>query len=125
MSFLLNILWLLLGGIITCIEYMIASILMMITIIGIPFGIQTFKMAFLALMPFGKEVRTAPNSGGCLSVVMNLLWIFLGGIWICLSHLVFGVVLLITIIGIPFALQHFKLAALALTPFGKQVVDKN
>lgn len=125
MNLLLNILWLLLGGIITCIEYMIASILMMITIIGIPFGIQTFKMAFLALMPFGKEVRTSPSSGGCLSVLMNLLWIFLGGIWICLSHLAFGLILCITIIGIPFALQHFKLAALALTPFGKQVVDKN
>lgn len=125
MNLLLNILWLLLGGIFTCIEYLIASLLMMITIIGIPFGIQTFKLAFLALLPFGKEVQTAPNSGGCLSILMNVVWIFLGGIWICISHLAFGCLLFITIIGIPFALQHFKLAALALTPFGKQVVSKN
>lgn len=124
MNLLLNILWLLLGGIITCIEYIIASLLMMVTIIGIPFGIQTFKLAFLALLPFGKEVRTNPESGGCLSLFMNVLWLFLGGFGICISHLVFGVVLCITIIGIPFGRQHFKLAALALAPFGKTIVDK-
>jgi len=124
MNILMNLLWLIFGGIVTCIGYMVSSILMMITIIGIPFGVQTFKLAFLALLPFGKEVITTPSSGGCLSVLMNILWIILGGFWICVSHLAFGVVLLVTIIGIPFALQHFKLAALALTPFGKQVVDK-
>jgi len=124
MNFILNILWIIFGGLLTCLEYMVASILMMITIIGIPFGLQTFKLALLALLPFGKEVQTSPSSGGCLSVLMNLLWIILGGIWICLSHLIFGAIMFITIIGIPFALQHFKLAALALTPFGKQVVDK-
>jgi len=124
MNVLLNILWLLFGGIITCIEYLISSLLMMVTIIGIPFGIQTIKLAGLALMPFGKEVRTEPQSGGCLSILMNVLWLILGGLGICLSHLAFGVVLCITIIGIPFGLQHFKLAGLALTPFGKQVVSK-
>ena len=124
MNLFLNILWLLLGGILTCIEYVVASLLMMITIIGIPFGIQTMKLASLALLPFGKEVRSAPASGGCLSVIMNVLWILLGGIWICVSHLVFGLVLCITVIGIPFGLQHFKLAALALAPFGKEVVSK-
>ena len=65
-----------------------------------------------------------PDSGGCLSILMNILWIFLGGIWISLSHLVFGVLLSITIIGLPFGIQHFKLAGLALTPFGKEIVDK-
>ncbi|MCD7898817.1 MAG: YccF domain-containing protein [Bacteroides sp.] len=124
MNILLNLLWLLLGGIITFVEYVVASLVMMITIIGIPFGVQTFKMAFLALMPFGKEVKTTPQSGGCLNTIMNLIWILVGGIWISLSHLVFGVVLCITIIGIPFGRQHFKLAGLALTPFGKQVVEK-
>lgn len=124
MNLLLNILWLLLGGILTFIEYVIASLLMMVTIIGIPFGIQTFKMAFLALMPFGKEIQTTPQAGGCLNTLMNVLWIFLGGFAICVSHLVFGVVLCITIIGIPFGRQHFKLAGLALTPFGKTIVDK-
>ena len=99
------------------------SLLMMITIIGIPFGMQTLKMAALALWPFGKEVRSGERSGGCLYVLMNILWIFLGGIWISLSHLGFGLLLCITIIGIPFGLQHFKLAGLALTPFGKDIVE--
>ena len=77
MNLLMNILWLLLGGIFTAVEYLIASFLMMITIIGIPFGLQTLKMALLALYPFGKEVRSCPDSGGCLSILMNILWIFL------------------------------------------------
>lgn len=123
MSLFMNVLWLLLGGILTAIEYCVASLLLIITIIGIPFGIQTMKLAGLALWPFGKEVRSCPHSGGCLSVLMNILWIFLGGIWISLSHLVFGILLCITVIGIPFGLQHFKLAALALSPFGKEIVS--
>ena len=97
---------------------------LMVTIVGIPFGMQTLKLAGLALWPFGKEVRTGERSGGCLYVLMNVLWILLGGIWIALSHLVFGAILCITVIGIPFGLQHFKLAALALTPFGKDIVEK-
>ena len=119
----MNLLWLVFGGIFTAIEYLVASLLMMITIIGIPFGMQTLKMASLALWPFGKTVRSGEHSGGCLYILMNVLWIFLGGIWICLSHLAFGVVLCITIIGIPFGLQHFKLAGLALTPFGKDIIS--
>ena len=122
MGCLMNLLWLLLGCIFTAVEYLISSILMMITIIGIPFGMQTLKLAGLALWPFGKEVRSGSRSSGCLYILMNVIWIFVGGIWICLSHLVFGVVLCITIIGIPFGLQHFKLAALALSPFGKDIV---
>lgn len=124
MNLLMNILWLVLGGIVTAVEYVIASLLLMLTIIGIPFGLQTMKLGLLALWPFGKEVRSVPQSGGCLSVLMNILWIVLGGIWISLSHLAFGLLLCITIIGIPFGIQHFKLAALALAPFGKEIVDK-
>lgn len=123
MGCLMNLLWLLCGGIITAVEYLIASILMMITIVGIPFGMQTLKMAGLALSPFGKEVRSGERSGGCLYILMNVIWLFIGGISICLSHLIFGAILCITIIGIPFGLQHFKLAALALSPFGKDIVD--
>lgn len=122
MGCLLNLLWLIFGGIVTAVEYLIASLLLMVTIIGIPFGMQTLKMAGLALWPFGKEVRSGERSGGCLYVLMNVIWIFIGGIWISLSHLAFGVFLCITIIGIPFGLQHFKLAALALTPFGKDII---
>lgn len=124
MNLFMNLLWLLFGGIFTAVEYIVASFLMMITIIGIPFGLQTLKMALLALFPFGKEVRSSPDSGGCLNLVMNIVWICVGGIWISLSHLAFGALLCITIIGIPFGLQHFKLAGLALTPFGKEIVDK-
>lgn len=124
MNIFMNILWLLLGGILTFVEYLIASLLMMITIIGIPFGIQTLKIATLALYPFGKKVQSCPESGGCLNILMNILWIFLGGIWISLSHLALGIVLCITIIGIPFGIQHFKLAGLALTPFGKEIVNQ-
>lgn len=124
MSILMNILWLLLGGIFTAVEYVVASLGMMITIIGIPFGIQTLKISLLALCPFGKKIETTPQAGGCLSIIMNILWILMGGIWISLSHLAFGIVLCITIIGIPFGKQHFKLAGLALNPFGKEIVEK-
>lgn len=123
MSILMNILWLLLGGIFTAVEYVVSSLAMMVTIIGIPFGLQTLKLSLLALCPFGKKIETSPQAGGCLSIVMNILWILLGGIWISLSHLVFGIVLCITIIGIPFGKQHFKLAGLALSPFGKRIVE--
>ena len=118
----MKVLWLEFGGILTAVEYMIASLLMMITIVGIPFGMQTMKMAGLALRPFGKEVRSGERTNGCLYVLMNILWIFLGGIWICHSHLGNGLLLCITIIGIPFGIKHFKLAGLALTPFGKDIV---
>ena len=121
MKLLENIIWLIFGGLITAIEYVIASLVLMITIIGIPFGIQTFKLALLALWPFGSKV-VDKGSNGCLSVIMNVLWIIFGGLWICLTHLFFGILLCITIIGIPFGNQHFKMAKLALTPFGKDIL---
>jgi uncharacterized membrane protein YccF (DUF307 family) len=120
-----NILWLLLGGFITALEYLIGSILLMITIIGIPFGLQTLKFSMLALWPFGRTVIPVGNPAGCLQTLMNILWILLGGIWISLTHLIFGILLYLTIIGIPFGRQHFKLASLALTPFGKRIVPVN
>jgi uncharacterized membrane protein YccF (DUF307 family) len=124
MRILGNILWLILGGIITALEYFISSILLMITIIGIPFGIQTLKLGVLALWPFGKTTVQSNRSSGCLYIIFNIIWIFIGGIWIALSHIVFGLILYITIIGIPFGNQHFKLASLALMPFGRDIVDK-
>lgn len=121
MKFLGNIIWLIFGGLITAVEYLISSLLLMVTIIGIPFGVQTLKLAMLALWPFGSKVTENGNSGGCLSLVMNVIWICIGGLWISLTHLFFGLLLCITIIGIPFGMQHFKMAALALTPFGKNI----
>jgi len=117
-----NIIWLLFGGFFMALEYFIASIPLMITIIGIPFAIQIIKLGLLALWPFGHEIRIKPGNPGCISTFMNILWFLIGGIWICLSHLIWGVLFAITIIGIPFAKQHFKLASLALTPFGREIV---
>jgi len=124
MNLLGNIIWLIFGGLIVAFEYLVSSILLFITIIGIPFGLQTLKLAGLALWPFGKDTRVTEKSSGCLSTLMNVIWILFGGIWICLTHLVFGIILGITIIGIPFAKQHFKLATLALTPFGREIIIK-
>jgi uncharacterized membrane protein YccF (DUF307 family) len=119
-----NLIWLLFGGIFIAIEYVVSSFVLILTIIGIPFGMQTLKLASLALWPFGKKVQTRDNQPGCLSTLMNFIWLIFGGIWIFLSHIFFGILLGITIIGIPFAKQHFKLAQLALTPFGREVVYK-
>jgi uncharacterized membrane protein YccF (DUF307 family) len=124
MSTIGNLIWLVFGGIIIAIEYLISSIILMITIIGIPFGIQTLKLAGLALWPFNKEIVYKKGQPGCLSTFMNILWILTGGIWISLTHILFGILLGITIIGIPWAKQHFKLAGLAIAPFGKDFVYK-
>lgn len=122
MNVLLNLLWFLLGGWLIAAEYLFASLLLMLTIIGIPFGIQTLKLGMVALWPFGQEIRTTASDGGCLSILMNVIWILCGGIWIAATHLLTGALLCITVIGIPFGLQHFKMAGLALIPFGKTFV---
>lgn len=122
MKLLGNIIWLIFGGIELALGYIVAGALLCLTIVGIPFGWQLFKLSELALWPFGKEVRQKEQSTGCLSLLMNLLWIFVGGIWLAVSHALLGMVFCITIIGIPFGLQHFKLALLILTPFGHEVV---
>lgn len=121
MKLLGNILWFLLGGFIVSIYYFIVGLLFCITIIGIPFGLQLIKLAGFALWPFGHNIEPDTNDGGCLSIIMNVIWILLGGIEIAMLHLTFGVVLCITIIGIPFGIQHFKMALLALIPFGKRI----
>ena len=121
MKFLGNILWFVLGGFIVSIYYFIVGLLFCITIIGIPFGLQLIKLAGFALWPFGHEIQSDTNDGGCLSIFVNVIWILVGGIEIAMLHLTFGVFLCITIIGIPFGLQHFKMALLALIPFGKKI----
>lgn len=119
-----NLIWLIFGGIFVAIEYFIGSLVLILTIIGIPFGIQTFKLGLLALWPFGREAIQTQTANGCLSVFMNVLWIICGGIWISISHVLWGILFFITIIGIPFGRQHFKLAGLALTPFGRDIRKK-
>ncbi len=124
MSVIGNIIWLVFGGIVVFIHYVLSGLLLCITIIGLPFGIQIFKLAGLALWPFNKEVVDKGKGSGCLAVGMNIWWMFTGGVWIALDHLVWAILLGVTIIGIPFAKQHLKMAALALTPFGKEVIKK-
>lgn len=121
MRFLANIIWLIFGGLAVFIEYVIAGFGLCLTIVGIPFGIQAFKIGVLALWPFGQKIELMNYAPGCLSTVMNVIWFIIGGIWIALTHVLFGILLGITIIGIPWAKQHFKLASLALTPFGRRI----
>jgi uncharacterized membrane protein YccF (DUF307 family) len=114
-----NVLWVLLGGLVLFLEYVLGGILLCLTIVGIPFGVQCVKLSLLALVPFGREVVDTGASSGFLAVLMNVLWIILGGIWITITHVVFAVLCAVTIVGIPFAKQHMKLATLSLVPFGK------
>lgn len=122
MNFLGNLIWLIFGGLAAALGYVFGGFILCITIIGIPFGMQCFKIAGLVLWPFGKKVVSNSDSGGCLSLLFNIIWIFTGGLYTAFVHIIFGALLFITIIGIPFAKQHFKLAEISLTPFGKSVV---
>jgi uncharacterized membrane protein YccF (DUF307 family) len=124
MNLIGNLLWIILGGgIVLFLEYLVGGLLLCLTIIGIPFGLQCFKLAFLALFPFGKDIVDRGSATGCLSLLMNILWIVFGGIWIAITHLIFAVLCAITIIGIPFAIQHLKLVSLSFAPFGKEVKE--
>ena len=116
-----NILWVVLGGFIISMCYAIMGLVFCLTIIGIPFGMQLFKMAGFALCPFGRNVTPGANDTGCLTILMNIIWIVFGGVEIALAHVGLGFAFCITIIGIPFGVQHFKMALLALMPFGKDI----
>ena len=122
MKFIGNILWLVLGGLLTALYYFLVGVLFCLTIIGIPFGYQLIKMGGFALWPFGRDVVPDINDAGCLAIIMNVIWILVGGIEIAMLHLTFGAFCCITIIGIPFGIQHFKMALLAVVPFGKKIV---
>ena len=125
MKVLGNIIWLIFGGFAIFLEYILAGLTLCFTIIGIPFGIQAFKLGILALWPFGKHIEYMDYAPGCLSTIMNILWLIIGGIWIALTHLLFGLLLFITIVGIPWGKQHFKMVSLSLTPFGRRVVQNS
>jgi uncharacterized membrane protein YccF (DUF307 family) len=121
MNFIGNVLWFILGGFLVALIYFVVGLLMCLTIVGIPFGVQLFKLGIYALWPFGHELINGPNEPGCLSTVMNLLWILLGWWGIAAIHLVCGLICCVTIIGIPWGLQHFKMAIGSIFPFGKQI----
>ena len=116
-----NIFWLLLGGIVIALMYYLVGLLMCVTIIGIPFGVQLFKLGTYALWPFGHELVDGPNEPGCVSVVMNLIWILAGWWEIALMHLAFGLLFCVTIVGIPFGIRHFRMAIASIFPFGKEI----
>ena len=118
MRFLGNVLWIILGGLAIAIEWAVVGLVLCVTIVGIPLGLQAFKMAGLTLTPFGMTVR---YGGGFGSAVANLVWVVLAGWWLALSYVLAGLVNCITIIGIPFGIQSFKMAKLALFPFGTDV----
>lgn len=119
MRILGNLLWFLLGGIVLGLCWTIAGILWCITILGIPWGVQCFKFAKLAFFPFGKDILYGTGAG---SLLVNILWILLTGAELAIIHAVIGLVFCITIVGIPFGMQCFKLAKLALLPFGASVI---
>ena len=120
MSILGNIVWFIFGGLWAAIGYVIGGIGLCITIIGIPMGLQSFKLAGAVLTPFGKEVREVEDANSPLRIIFNVIWILLFGWEIAMGHLFFAVILGITIIGIPFAIQNLKLIPLALLPFGRE-----
>lgn len=122
-----NIIWLLFGGLEAGLAWWVAGVLAALTIVGIPFAIAAFRIGAFSFWPFGREVVDRPETDEArklLILVGNIVWIVLGGIWLALAHLVFAFLLAITIIGIPFAVQHLKLARLSLTPYGKMIVNR-
>ena len=121
MKLLGNILWLILGGLLVALIYFLVGILMCITVVGIPFGLQLIKLGSYSLWPFGHQLVYRPNEPGCLSIVMNLIWILLGGWEIAIIHLACGILFCITIVGIPWGVQHFRMAINSIFPFGKEV----
>lgn len=114
-----NILWFLLGGILAGLSWSVAGLFWCVTIIGIPWGIQCFKFAALSFSPFGKEVEFG---GGAGSIFLNIIWLLISGIPLALEFAVVGCVFCVTVVGIPFGLQFFKFAKLALLPFGSQII---
>ena len=117
-----NILWLLLAGIWLAIAYVVAGIVMCVLIVTIPFGLQAFKLANYTLWPFGRTVVDRPDASLPLGCLGNAIWLILAGIELALTHVVAGVMLCLTIIGIPLGIACFKLIPLALLPFGKEIV---
>ncbi|KAF1297087.1 hypothetical protein BAU15_05920 [Enterococcus sp. JM4C] len=117
-----NIIWFIFGGFFGGLTWFFAGVIWCITIVGIPVGLQCFKLAGLSFWPFGKEVVYSSSN---VSFLINIIWLIISGFWLALGHCISGILLCITIIGIPFGKQSFKLAKLALMPFGARVVLSN
>lgn len=113
-----NMIWFICGGFVSGVSWLLVGVLWCITIVGIPVGMQCFKLAGLSFFPFGKEIK---YGGGPASLILNILWLIFSGLPLAIESAVFGAVLCLTVVGIPFGLQHFKIAQLALMPFGAEV----
>lgn len=118
MKFLGNIIWLIFGGLVTALMWCLYGMLWAVTIVGLPLSAQCFKFASLSLWPFGKEVE---YNGGAFKTIVNVIWIIFTGLEMAVAYIVCGLLLSVTIIGIPFGRQFFKLAKLSLMPFGSSV----
>jgi uncharacterized membrane protein YccF (DUF307 family) len=121
MSLAGNIIWLVFGGFLTGLGYILGGLGICLTVIGIPFGLQAIKLGIASLTPFGKEIVEVEDADSPLRLIFNVIWILLFGWEIAIAHLIFGLILAITIIGLPFAKQHFKLLVIALLPFGRDL----
>ena len=124
MNFFGNLIWLIFGGLMAALGYLLGGIVLCITVIGIPWGLQCFKLAGLVLWPFGKKVISDSDNVGCLNILFNLVWLLCGGLYTAIVHIVMGAILCITVIGIPWGKQHFKLIEISLMPFGKRIIDE-
>ena len=122
-SFCCNVLWIIFGGLFSSLSWIMAGVFFCLTIIGIPFGLQAFKIGVFVLCPFGKDSVPSNKTLTTCQVIGNVFWILLFGIWIAISHFFIGILCFITIIGIPFGYQFFKIAKIGLAPFGYDIVD--
>jgi uncharacterized membrane protein YccF (DUF307 family) len=119
---LLNVIWLVFGGLLLALGYAVVGVVMCILIITIPFGVASFRIALFCLWPFGRTLIRRDDAGAG-SVIGNVIWFILAGWWLAIGHLVTGVLMCLTIIGIPLGLANFKLIPVSLTPFGREIVD--
>jgi uncharacterized membrane protein YccF (DUF307 family) len=126
MTLILNILWFIFGGWISGLAWLLATLILAVTIVGLPWAAASFRIAIFSFAPFGKMVsrRAGGELGlGCMDLFLNILWFLVAGWWLALHHVILGIALMISIIGIPFGFQHFKLAAVSLAPVGRTIID--
>ena len=120
-----NFIWVIFGGFFVCLDWCIPGVILCVTIIGIPAGLQCFKIGYFALCPFGRKIVGKPGSNESCNCILNIIWVILAGLWIAIGEAIIGVLYCITICGIPFGLQHFKIAAIAFAPFGAEILDED
>ena len=122
MRILLNLIWLIFGGLVLALGYAVVAVVMFILIFTIPFGIASARIALFCLWPFGRTLVRRPDAGAG-SLIGNVIWLIFAGWWLAIGHMITGVLMCLTIIGIPLGLANFKLIPVSLTPFGREIVD--